>query len=83
MHYNIVYALCSKVVGVKQKSMPELYECRIVKKGNAIVQDSSHILSQYFEMMPSGRRFRVPTARTVRMKNTFVSRAIANMNQRK
>lgn len=75
--------VCSKVVGMKQKSMPVLYECRIVKKGNAIVQDSSHILSQYFEWMPSGRRFRVPKARTLRMKNTFVSRAIANMNKRK
>ena len=75
--------VCSKVVGVRQKSMQELYECRIEKKGNAIVQDSSHILSQYFELMPSGRRFRVPSARTIRMKNTFVPRAIANMNKRK
>ena len=72
-----------KVVGVKQKSLQELYNDRIMKKGNSIGQDRSHILSQYFDLLPSGRRYRVPCSRTKRMKNTFVPSAIDAMNRKK
>ena len=76
-----VVNICSKVVGAKQVSLNELYECRVVRKARRIVNDSSHVLAQHFELLPSGRRFRVPKFKTLRTKNSFVPRSILLCNK--
>ena len=76
-----VVNVCSTVVGAKQVSLNELYECRVVRKARRIVNDSSHVLAQHFELLPSGRRFRVPKFKTLRTKNSFVPRSILLCNK--
>ena len=78
-----VVKVCSKVIGVQQKSLTMLYNDRIEKKVNSIVQDQSHILSQYFDLMPSGRRYRVPRSNTQRLRKTFVYKGIEIMNKKR
>jgi hypothetical protein len=54
MHHDVILcvslylsrSVCSKVVGAKQVSLNELYECRVVRKARRIVNDSSHVLAQ-------------------------------------
>ena len=78
-----IVKLCSKVIGAKQNSLCVLYDDRIVTKVKSIVRDESHILTQYFELLPSGRRFRVPRSNTQRLKKTFIFKGIEAMNRRK
>ena len=51
---NRVVNVCSKVVGVRQTSMTELYERRVVRKAERIVNDSGHVLAKHYELLPSG-----------------------------
>jgi len=73
--------VCSKVVGRKQESVDALYECRAARKGRQIAQDSTHVLAQFYELLPSGRRFRSLRTRTVRTQNSFVPKSISYMNR--
>ena len=67
-----VVNVCSKIVGVRQNGLSELFEKRVKRKGRKIVCDKKHMLSPEFELLPSGRRFRMPKLRTARALKTFV-----------
>ena len=62
---NKLVNVCGKVVGERQS---QLYESRVVRKARVIVDDNSHVLAKYYELLPSGRRFRVLKSNTVRTK---------------
>ena len=62
---NKVVNVCGKVVGERQEQLSQLYERRVVRKARVIVDDNSHVLAKYYELLPSGRRFRVPKSNTV------------------
>ena len=49
----------------RQEQLSQLYERRVVRKARAIVHDYSHVLAKHYELLPSGRRFRVPKSNTV------------------
>ena len=78
---NRVVNVSGKVVGVKQKSLDVLYKCRVMKKGYVIVRDSSHILSQYFKLLPSRRRYSMPKSRTERLRKPFIFKAVECWNE--
>ena len=50
----------SKVVGKKQEHLSKLCERHVVQKARLIVDDNSHVLAKYYELLPSGRWFPVP-----------------------
>ena len=75
-----VVNICSKIVGERQTSMTELYESRVMQKARRIECDSSHVLAQFYEKLPSGRRFRVPKYRLLRTKSSFISKSIQFLN---
>ena len=52
--------VCGKVVCQRQEHLSRLYERRVVRKAGVIEDDNSHVLAKYYELLPSGRRFRVP-----------------------
>ena len=79
---NRVVNVCGKVVGESQESLGALYESRVARKAKAIVRDSSHILAQHYQLLPSGRRFRVPKLSTVRAKKSFIPTSIQILNKR-
>ena len=63
---NKVVNVCGKVVGERQS---QLCERRVVRKARVIVDDNSHVLAKYYELLPPcGRRFRVLKSNTVRTK---------------
>ena len=62
---NKVVNVCGKVVGDRQKQLSQLYERRVVRKARVIVDDNSHVFAKHYELLPSGRRFRVPKSNTV------------------
>ena len=46
-----------KVVCERQEHLSQLYERHVVWKARVTVDDNSHILAKYYELLPSGRRF--------------------------
>ena len=76
-----VVNVCSKVVGVRQKSLKELYEKRVVNKGRAIAGDSTHVLTLCFAMLPSGKRYRAMPCNSNRSRLSFTSKAIEYLNK--
>ena len=60
-----VVNVCGKVVGERQEHLSQLHECRLVRKVRVIVDDNSHVLAKHYELLPSGRRFRIPKSNTI------------------
>ena len=54
---NRVVNVCGKVVGERQEHLIQLYERW---KARVIVDDKSYVLSKCYELLLSGRQFRVP-----------------------
>jgi hypothetical protein len=57
--------IASKVLGVKQTGMDEI---RALRKAHKIILDPSHPLFLDFEILPSGRRYRVTLSRKNRTR---------------
>ena len=62
---NKVANVCGKGVGERQEHLSQLYERRVVGKARVIVDDNSHVLPKCYELLPSGRRFRVLISNTL------------------
>ena len=77
-----VVRVSGKVIGKKQMSLSELYEKRASVKALGIVKDKSHVLAQYFEVLPSGTRFRSLRFSSNRFGRTFVNNAISILNKK-
>ena len=72
--------ICSKVVGVKQVGMQELYERRALKKkARQILHDESHVLAQRYELLPSGHRLRNCKVKA-RAQKSFIPCSIKLLN---
>ena len=48
---NKVVNVCGKVVGERQEQLSQLYERRVVRKTRVIVDDNSHVLAKYYELL--------------------------------
>ena len=57
--------VCGKAVNERQEQLSQLYERRVVRKARVIVDDNSHVLAKCYELLPSGRQFRVPKSNTL------------------
>ena len=64
---NKVVNVCGKVVDERQEQLSQLYERRVVRKARVIVDDNSHVLAKHYEILPSGRRFRVSKSNTFKV----------------
>ena len=72
-----------KIMGMQPPcSLQAIFERTLVMQGSKITRDPNHILHSQFELMPSGRRYRVPTCRLNRYKFSFVPLAIKALNNR-
>ena len=71
----------SKVVGVRQTGLNQLYESRAKRKGIAIMSDLCHILTQYYNMLPSGRRLRAFSAKKAETLCNFIPMSIKFINE--
>ena len=76
-----VVNVCSKVVGVRMVGLNELYERRVKNKGRKIADDEEHVLSKQYELLRSGRRYRVPKFMKARGKKSFIPQSIKLLNE--
>lgn len=67
-------------MGIKPKSLLELYNERSLKLVGKIMKDTGHPLNKEFTFLRSGLRLMVPKHRTSRYGNTFVPSAIKYFN---
>ena len=73
--------MSSKIIGQQQLNLSQLCESRVTGKGRAICSDISHPLNTEYELLPSGRRYRVPSLRTSRAQRSFIPRSITLLNK--
>ena len=72
--------VASKVVGVQLSQLQHIYDRRVRGKANQILNCPDHPLFGEFNLLPSGRRFRLPMLRTKRARDSFIPVAIRNID---
>jgi len=71
-----------KMIGEKQVALTDFYTVAVERKASAIVTDSSHPLHSSFNVLPSGRRYKVPLVKKATYKKTFIPTAIDILNRK-
>lgn len=70
---NNLMRVAGKITGIKTLgSLKDIFELCTIQQANKILSDSSHVLSVEYELMNSGRRYRVPLCKHNRYKHSFV-----------
>ena len=72
-----------RIIGCPLPSLTDIYTSRCLSRATNIIKDSSHPGSDLFDLLPSGRRYRVIRSKTNRMKNSFSPKAITTLNSRR
>ncbi len=72
--------VASKISGRRQAHLIDLYKRQVIKKATSIQECLDHPLQTEFELLPTGRRLRVPLIRTNRYRVSFVPAAILMLN---
>ena len=70
-----------RLIGESQLCLESLYTRQLQRLASSISNDDSHPLASEFQLMPSGRRFRVPRSKTRRYGNSFVPAAVSLLNK--
>ena len=71
----------NKIIGHKQSTLQELFSHFLEKRAFVVYSDQTHPLHFCFEVLPSGRRLRVPYAKKNIFKRSFVPLAVPVLNQ--
>ncbi len=72
-----------KIMGVKQHPTPQaLFEETVTRQAQKIISYTTHVLYSEYQLLPSGRRFRVPKCRLNHFKNSFVRLSIKALNDK-
>ena len=66
-----IITTASKVLGIKQTGLDEIFKGWALRKAHKIIIDPSHPLYLDFELLPSGRRYRAPLSRKNRMRQSL------------
>lgn len=74
--------IAGKIIGEKQVTLSDLYIVAVKRKASAIVTDSAHPLHSSFDLLPSGRRFKVPLAKKAKYKKSFIPTAVDILNRK-
>lgn len=78
---NRIINRAGKIVGRQQTSLDCLYNTAVQRKALAIIRDETHPLYSEFELLPSGRRYRVPLTKKKIYKGSFIPNAIHLINK--
>lgn len=70
----------SRVIGQQQMSLTDIYTKQVLNKARSILSLPDHPLRMEFNLLPSGRRYQLPRARTNRFKFSFVPTALKLFN---
>ena len=75
-----IVKVAGKMIGCPQVTLNNMYEKQVVRKANSILDCVNHPLHCLFEVLPSGRRFRVPGFKLNRTRSSFIPSAIRLLN---
>ena len=78
-----ITAQASKIIGSPQTPLSHLYERSVITKAILITEEPSHPLHSSFTLLPSGRRYKVPSARKSIYKKSFIPSAVTALNSRR
>ncbi len=76
-----VITTAQKIIGCPLSSLEDLHRSRCQKKAQNIIKDTSHPGHSLFELLPSGKRYRLMNTRTNRLKHSFYPTAITVLNR--
>ncbi len=69
------------IIGKREyQTLESSYEHSVLKEVTKILSDPSHSLYSEYELLPSGRRYRLPMCRYIRFKKSFVPTSIRLLN---
>ncbi|KAK0155032.1 RNA-directed DNA polymerase from mobile element jockey [Merluccius polli] len=72
-----------KIMGTQSPcSLQEIFEETVRRQGLKISADTTHVLNNEYELLPSGRRYRMPACRLNRYKFSFVPMSIKLINNK-
>ena len=77
---NRIVKTASKIIGADLPSLDETYSKRLLKRAKSISRDESHPAFDFFEKLPSGRRYRMIKTRTNRFAHSFFPKAVAALS---
>ncbi|XDV11492.1 hypothetical protein PO909_000423 [Leuciscus waleckii] len=75
-----IVTMCSKIVGIELRTITQIYEHRTTRKGQLVLSDVTHPLCIELQLLPSGRRFKLPLCKSNRYRNSFIPAAIRFLN---
>ena len=71
-----------KIMGYPPPPAPQdIYVQSVIRQANNTRGDPSHVLHSQFEMLNSGRRYRLPLCKLNRYKNSFIPQSIRLINE--
>ncbi|KAF7651619.1 hypothetical protein LDENG_00108420 [Lucifuga dentata] len=71
-----------KIIGQLPLSpLQEIYEESVLKQARKIVSDPNHVLHEEYELLPSGRRYRLPKCGSNKYKFSFVPSSTKLLNK--
>ena len=74
--------VASKISGKNQVQLVDLYQRQVLRKASSLLESPDHPLRSEFELLPLGRRLRVPVIKTKSYQMSFVPAAIQLLNNR-
>jgi len=81
---NRIICLCNRIVGeTNNQLLFQLYNLALKRKAKQCTSDEKHPLFKRFELLPSGRRYRLPLAKKSLYKKSFVPSAVLLLNNPK
>ena len=77
-----LHTISCKIVGCStpDSSLQKLYNMRTIKMAKKIISDPTHFLHAKYDLLPSGRRHRMPVVRTQRAMKSFIPSSIKLLN---
>ncbi len=67
-----VVRTAEQIIGTTLPTLQELYLSKVIKRAGKITLDPSDPAHSFFELLPSGRRYRALSTRTARHRNSFL-----------
>ncbi len=77
---NKTVKMSSKILEVQQSMLSNLYTRQVGRKARSILSDATHPLYNEFQTLPSGSRFRFPSLKSNRYKQSSIPAAISVLN---
>ena len=80
---NRIYTICYKITGCcsPATSLEQLHKSKLRQMTVKILSDPTHFLHDHYDLLHTGRRYRIPTVKTQRAHKSFMPSSNKYLNQ--